>query len=203
MEPLISVVVCAWNEELYIQTCIRSLLNQKIEVPFEIILVNDCSTDSTLKVMENFQDIEIVKIKSNVRNMGIGYTSNVGIRMAHGRYVVRVDADDYVSEFFLQTLFLAMNDVVTHKAVSCDYHLVAKNGEIIGRRSFPDAPIACGIMFEKEALVGIGLYKDDLRVFEEKELLERFLGSHQMLNLPISLYRYRMHEANTSRLKLN
>jgi glycosyltransferase involved in cell wall biosynthesis len=203
LEPLISVIVCAWNEELYIQTCIRSLLNQKIEAPFEIILVNDCSTDSTLKIMENYRDTGIVKIKSNLKNMGIGYTSNVGIRMAHGRYVVRVDADDYVSEYFLQTLFLAMNDMVTYKAVSCDYHLVSKNGEIIGRKKFPDAPIACGIMFEKEALIDIGLYNDDLRVFEERELLKRFLGSYQILNLPISLYRYRIHEANTSRPTLD
>ena len=199
MEPLISVVVCAWNEELYLQTCIRSLLNQKIQVPFEIILVNDGSTDSTLKIMENYGGIRQVKIISNERNMGIGYTSNAGIRMALGRYVVRVDADDYVSEFFLQTLFLAMNDVVNHKAVSCDYHLVTKTGEIIGRRNFPDAPIACGIMFEKDALIDVGLYKDELKVFEERELSKRFLERYQMLNLPISLYRYRIHEANTSR----
>lgn len=203
MEPLISVIVCAWNEELYLQTCVRSLLNQKIEVPYEIILVNDGSTDSTLKVMENYKGIQKVKIKSNEKNMGIGYTSNVGIRMAHGRYVVRVDADDYVSEFFLQTLFLAINDVVNHKAVSCDYHLVSKKGEIIGRKSFPDSPIACGIMFEKEALIDVGLYNNDLRIFEERELLERFLRKYHMLNLPISLYRYRIHEANTSKPSIN
>ena len=201
MEPLISVVVCAWNEELYIQTCIRSLLNQKTDVLYEILLINDGSSDSTLPIMQNFQNSEIIRITSNESNMGIGFTSNVGIRLAHGRYVVRVDADDYVSEYFLQTLFLAMHDSDKHRAVTCDYHLVSSTGEILGRRNFSEAPIACGIMFEKEALIEIGLYKNDLRVFEEIELLERFLENHLILNLPISLYRYRMHENNTSQAK--
>jgi glycosyltransferase involved in cell wall biosynthesis len=202
LEPLVSVVVCAFNEELYIQTCIRSLLNQKTQFRYEIILVNDASTDSTLEIMKNFDYSEITTIISNSSNMGIGYTSNVGIRKSHGRYVVRVDADDYVSEYFLQTLFLAIHDQSNYKAVACDYHLVSANGDTVERKKFVETPIACGIMFEKEALVSIGLYRDNLRVFEEIELMERFRAKYPILDLPISLYRYRIHESNTSRMNV-
>ena len=199
MEPLISVVVCAWNEEKFLQTCIRSLLNQKVDFKYEIILVNDGSLDSTLEIMQNFEASNMVTILSNRVNMGIGYTANVGIRKSRGRYVVRVDADDYVSEYFLQTLFLAANDQTKFKAVACDYHLVSENGTWLERRLFMENPIACGILFEKEALVEIGLYKDDLRVFEEIELMKRFQEKFRILSVPISLYRYRMHVNNTTR----
>lgn len=198
MEPLVSVVVCAFNEERFIQTCLRSLLNQKVDFKFEIILVNDASTDSTHEIMRNYDNSENIFIISNASNMGIGYTSNVGIRKSRGRYVVRVDADDYVSEYFLQTLFLALHEQTNFKAVACDYHLVSISGERIERKIFNESPIACGIMFEKEALVDIGLYKDELRVFEEVELMNRFQTKFKIVNIPISLYRYRIHNQNTS-----
>lgn len=200
MEPLVSVVVCAWNEERFIQTCIRSLLNQKVDFEYEIILVNDGSSDSTDEIMKNFEISKKVRIFSNNSNMGIGFTSNVGIRKSRGRYVVRVDADDYVSEYFLQTLFLAIHDQTYYKAVTCDYHLVTEDGERMERRSSKRFPIACGIMFEKDALIEIGLYKDDLKVFEEIDLMNRFQKRFEVLNLPLSLYRYRMHNENTSRI---
>lgn len=191
-------MVCAWNEERYIQTCLRSLLNQYTKFDFEIIIVNDASTDSTFEIASNFAESNNVKIFSNDINMGIGYSSNVGIKQSRGRYIVRVDADDYVSEFFLQTLFLGIHDNINYKAVTCDYFTVNVDGIFQSRKLFEANPIACGIMFEKDALISIGLYRDELRVFEEIDLMKRFKEKYQILHIPITLYRYRIHEMNTS-----
>ena len=198
LEPLVSIVVCAWNEEIHLQTCLRSLLNQNTKFDYEIIIVNDGSTDSTFEIASSFARQKAIRIYSNETNMGIGYSSNVGIKHSHGRYIVRVDADDYVSEFFLQTLFLGFHDNKNYKAVTCDYFTVNADGEFLSSRLFESDPIACGIMFEKQALVNIGLYRKELRVFEEIELMERFKEKYQILHLPIALYRYRIHDRNTS-----
>jgi glycosyltransferase involved in cell wall biosynthesis len=162
------------------------------------VVVDDGSTDSTLEILNNFSYSEKLRIISNRENRGIGYTANTGIKLARGRLVVRVDADDYVSEYFLQTLFLAIHGQDQFKAVTCDYGLVSEDGHNLQARKFSEFPIACGILFEKEALIAVGIYNDNLRVFEEEELMLRFSQKFRILNIPINLYRYRMHADNTS-----
>jgi len=62
--PQISVIVCAYNEEKYIDTCLRSLMNQKVWFNFDIIVIDDCSTDNTLKILNEYSDhIKIAKTK--------------------------------------------------------------------------------------------------------------------------------------------
>ena len=100
--PDISVIVCCFNHEKWIERCLRSLLLQEHikSQDYEIIVINDFSKDNSLKVINNFK-YDNLKLYNNKSNMGLPMSINKAIKIAKGRYVVRVDSDDYVSRNFL------------------------------------------------------------------------------------------------------
>ncbi len=196
---IISVVICAHNEEKYIERCIRSVLNQNFDHDYEVIVVDDFSEDNTSKILENFKDqISVIR---NSTNLGIGATSNIGIRSSKSRYVVRVDADDYVSEYFLQVLYLGLLNKEGYSASSCNYHLIDEFETFLKEVDSKVHPIACAVLYKKDALVELGLYSDMHRVGEDEELRVRFNVKYRTNHIPISLYRYRIHEKNTTNPK--
>ncbi len=90
--PLISIVLPVYNGENYLAQAIQSLLNQSF-TDFELIVINDCSTDATEEVIRSFSDPRIVYAK-NERNMHLIYSLNKGLDLAKGKYIARMDHDD-------------------------------------------------------------------------------------------------------------
>ena len=191
----ISIIVPVFNREKFIGRCLRSLLSQTFGVNnFEIILVDDGSTDSTEKIYKTFSnDITIIKLK---KNYGLPTALNKGIKSAKGRFVIRVDSDDYVNSQFLQVLYLFISENPEIDAVACDYLLVDDKEETIKRFDCLKKPIGCGILFKTEHLVEIGLYNEKFLLHEEKELRIRFEKKYTINRVPLALYRYRKHSSN-------
>tara|TARA_Y100001980_G_C14554868_1_gene342283 strand:+ start:2490 stop:3149 length:660 start_codon:yes stop_codon:yes gene_type:complete len=190
----VSVIITVFNREKYISRCIRSCLDQSMnKKEYEIIVVNDGSTDNSLEIIDSFGD-DIVKI-SYTKNRGLAYASNRGIRKAKSKYIVRVDSDDYIHEDLLKIeyAFAEMNQL---DAVSCDYLKVDTNEFVLSRESAQDNPIACGILFNKDKLIEIGLYDTKFKLMEDIDLRERFDRKFQIINVPLPLYRYLMHDSN-------
>ena len=164
---------------------------------YEIIVVDDGSTDNTRYILESFGDwIRVIWLGEN---KGLPYASNVGIKNSLSRFVVRVDADDFIHEDLLKAeyLYLSLNNGID--AVSCDYYIVDDRENTLERRSANKSPIACGIMFRKDYLVGIGLYDEKFLLMEDEDLRIRFLRKYTIYNIPLPLYRYRMHDNNSTR----
>ena len=90
--PKISVVMPAYNAEKYIKEAIDSILGQTFG-DFELIIINDCSTDSTENIILSYSDSRIVYLK-NEKNMGVAATLNRGLQAARGEYIARMDSDD-------------------------------------------------------------------------------------------------------------
>lgn len=90
--PLVSIVLPVYNGENYLAQAIESLLNQSLQ-DFELIVINDCSTDGTEEVIHSFADPRIVYAK-NERNMHLIPTLNKGLSLAKGKYIARMDHDD-------------------------------------------------------------------------------------------------------------
>lgn len=90
--PAISVLLPAYNCEAFLAIAMESVLAQGYE-DFELLVINDGSTDSTASVARSFNDPRIVYI-ANEQNSGLIYTLNKGIELARGRYIARMDADD-------------------------------------------------------------------------------------------------------------
>ena len=196
-QPVISVIVAAHNQERYISRCLRSLFAQSVaREKFEIVVINDGSTDHTPSVLEEFAD-EIVLI-TNESNIGLPASLNKAIRRARAPYVVRVDADDYVNNEFLHLLHGFLRENKYMDAVACDYLLVDEQEEVLARNNSLTDPIACGIMFRTEQLIDIGLYDETFLLHEETDLRMRFLKKHTIHRLELPLYRYRRHANNST-----
>lgn len=191
----ISVIVPVYNREKFIGRCLRSLMSQSLGINnFEIILVDDGSTDSSNKIYQAFSDeIRVIKHK---KNLGLPTALNTGIKKAKGRFLVRVDSDDYVNSEFLQILFLFISENPDYDAVSCDYLLVDDKEQTIKRVNCLKNPIGCGIMFKTNHLIEIGLYNEQFLLHEEKELRARFEKKYSISRVPLPLYRYRKHSSN-------
>jgi len=196
----ISVIIPVYNQERFIGRCIRSILDQSLPLSdYEIIVVDDSSQDDTLKILSKYFDsINLIKHKVN---KGLPTALNSGIKAANGRFIIRLDSDDYVHFEYLNilSLYLKMNSEVD--AVSCDYFEVNNKEEILNRYSQDLKPIGCAVMFRIEHLIDIGLYKESQLWNEEKELLNRFLEKYSITHLNFPLYRYRKHDGNMTNNK--
>lgn len=101
---MISVIVPVFNAEDFLHVCLNSLLNQSYQ-DFEVICVEDGSTDSSLEILEYFSNKDYrIKILKNEYNRGPGYSRNKGLDVAQGEYILFLDADDWFSFNALQIL---------------------------------------------------------------------------------------------------
>ena len=191
----ISIIIPVYNGERFIQRAIRSIVDQNFpRKQFEIIVVDDGSTDNTSDIIQPFKDT--IGIMRHEKNMGLAASRNTGIKAARGQYVVNLDADDYLHQDFLyiEIMFLSLNE--DFDAVSCDYFIVDEHEKHLERRNATEYPIACGIMFRMEQLIDIGLYSENFLVREEEDLRQRFLNKYRIHHIPLPLYRYRKHDDN-------
>lgn len=191
----VSVIVAAHNEERYLGRCLRSLLAQRFERSrYDVIVIDDASTDRTSAVLATFGDS--ITVLRNETNQGLPASLNRAITATHSKFIVRVDADDYVNSAFLDVMYMFLADNPQFDAAACDYLLVDDREEIISRRDAIKEPIACGIMFRTEQLIDIGLYDESFLRHEDRDLRLRFLDRYTIHHVPLPMYRYRRHDDN-------
>jgi len=157
------------------------------------MVVDDCSEDYSHQILDQWERYPRFTIIRNRTNIGLGPSCNVGIRATHSRYVVRVDADDFVCSDYVYMLSRFLDHTPTVDAVACDYY------HMLGdyKRELKDAtkdPIACGIMFRREVLMEIGMYPEDRGIREDVDTAKRFqLGKFRLSHVAAPLYRYNLH----------
>jgi len=105
MNPFFSIIIPIYNSEEFLEECINSVLNQNLKL-FEIILINDCSTDSSLKICNYFEEkFDQVKVVNNKDNSGVSFCRNKGIKNAIGKYILFVDSDDCLIDDCLDGIY--------------------------------------------------------------------------------------------------
>ena len=104
-EPKISIIIPVYNVEKYLAECLDSCMNQALE-DIEIICVDDCSTDNSYKILEEYQQKDSrIKIFRHEKNKKQGAARNKGLEIATGEYVWFVDSDDYIDTKACQILY--------------------------------------------------------------------------------------------------
>ncbi len=129
----ISVIIPVYNYKDVISSCIDSVINQKTKYNFEVVLVDDGSTDGANLICDEYAKLSNVKT-IHQKNAGIGAARNTGIKNARGKYLMFVDCDDYVHDDFIETMlnkaYFTDNDIIISS-----YTLVKKRkGQIISKR---------------------------------------------------------------------
>ena len=109
-EPVFSIVMPVYNAEKYLEKSLGSILHQTFS-DFELILVNDASTDSSLAICKKFADSDWrIALIDNPENCGAAEARNQGIKAAKGRHFCFVDADDYIEPGFLTCFYDALQE---------------------------------------------------------------------------------------------
>lgn len=210
-KPKISVLMPAYNAEKYIAEAIESILNQTFN-DFEFIIVDDASTDQTQKIIERYKkkDKRIIYIKNKL-NQGVCKSLNIGIERAKGRYVVRMDADDwsFPNRLKLQYDFMEKNPSIGISGGTME--VCDENMKLINNRSYQlsDSQIRKKIflyspfshpstIWRKEIMIKAGKYDERFDKAEDYDLYFRVGLISEFANLKNTLIRYRTSQNSAS-----
>ena len=207
--PKVTVYIPTHNYGRYVGRAIESVVNQKFD-DWELIVIDDGSTDNTTMVLKEFTDHPKIKIIHQEKK-GLTVTNNIALRLSQGKYIIRLDADDYLDE---NALLVLSNILDTHPDVGLvypDYYRVDEEEEIIDieRRkkideevSLLDLPAhgAC-TMIRKSCLIELGGYNETLPCQDGYDLWIRFIDKYKPYNVNIPLFYYRQHSRNLTQDK--
>jgi len=214
-EPLVSVIMPAYNAEKFIGEAIDSILNQTFK-DFEFIILDDCSTDKTWEIIQEYakKDERIIPVK-NEKNLKISATLNRGIEMAKGKYIARMDADDwsYPQRFEKQVHYLEENtDVVIVGSV---IEVADSNMVVLNLRKYPldDKSIRSTILkystfahpsvtYRRGEAVKCGMYNIKLFDSEDYDFYFRIGNFGKFANYPDTLLKLRTHRESVSQRKI-
>lgn len=132
----ISVIVPIYNAQIYLEKCLNSIISQTYE-NLEIILVNDGSKDNSLEIIEKYQNQDKRIRVVNQENSGVSVARNRGIEEATGKYIIFIDATDYIEKNMFEVLAIDLfqNNV---DLSMCGYRNVDINGNILYESSAMD-----------------------------------------------------------------
>ena len=207
MSCKVSIIITAHNYAKYLPKALDSALNQTYE-DFEVIVVNDSSTDDTEAVLASYAGRSRLKVVT-APGVGLAAASNRGIEASSGECIVRLDADDWFDEnlALVEATYLDKNPNVG--LVFCDYYTVDAHGEIIDRVrraklndevELLDRPaLAAGAMYRRRCYEAIGGYNEALPYQEDYDFWIKFIEKFQVRNVSLPLMYYRQHGNNMSR----
>ena len=207
--PLITVLMPAYNAEKYIGEAIASVLGQTF-ADFELLIINDGSTDTTRQIIDSFTDPRIRLI--NQTNQGVAPALNIGLLNAKADIIARFDADDICmpERLGMQYDFLMNNPGYIIVGSNADYidmddefvftgRMSAYSDEDIRLAIFSNCPlIHSTIMYRKETVLKAGSYNTHAYAFEDHLLWSKLLGYGKACNLPVILVKVRLAPESVS-----
>lgn len=200
--PEISVIMPVHNGEKYLREAVESILTQTFS-DFELIVVDDGSTDSTADIIKSISDDRIVYLK-NDRNIGISDTLNKGILSSRGKYIARMDADDISlpSRLEKQIDYMKQNPDVSVLGCAVEIFGEGINGSVRTFSSTPDeikidiifaTPFVHPTLMFERRVFDHELYDGNFNGAEDYELWIRLACKYRMATLNEPLLKYRKH----------
>lgn len=138
MDDLISVIVPIYNVERYVERCITSIICQTYN-NLEIILINDGSTDNSLKICQKYAEIDGRIIIIDQENAGVSAARNAGLTIARGQWIGFVDSDDYIEPDFYECLIKKTFETDAD-VICCGVKTISESGDIIDHLSVKVIP---------------------------------------------------------------
>lgn len=194
---LFSIVVPLYNKEKTITRTIQSVLDQSYS-NFEIIIVNDGSTDDSLKIAHTFTDQRIKIIDKP--NRGVSSARNCGIDHADGDMIAFLDADDYWDEKYLQLFSLAIKEYPVAKLFFCDF---IYNGREVNYNNAGKSYIvknfyksikkkklsitSSSVVIDRNVFSKVGLFNEMITIGEDIDMWYRIIWIYPYVHVPFKL----------------
>ena len=201
----VTVLMSVYNSENYLREAIESILTQTF-TDFEFIIINDFSTDNSMKIIGSYQDSRIRLVHNN-KNLGLAASLNRGIDLANGEYIARMDSDDISlpTRLAKQVVFMDKNPNVG--ICGTWYKMFGESSGIVVRCSTDPAILKSGslfnsmighssVMMRKELLKKYNLYYDpSYKKAQDYELWSRASKKFDFANIGEILLLYRVHKS--------
>lgn len=208
----VTVVMAFRNAERFIAESIESILNQSYQ-NFNLILIDDASTDNTKKIIQPYLSDTRIKSIFNASQKGKSANLNMGINLSKDEYIAILDGDDVAMPDRLQKQVDYLNKHPEIDAVGSFFLIVDEFGTTIDVRTKPTDPIFIrksilfynpiiqpSVMLRKSAVIDVGLYDASIVFAQDIDMwLRLVLSGHKITNIPEYLTKYRIHDQNTGR----
>lgn len=202
MKKTVSIIIANYNRCKFLDRAIRSCLDQSNSrnIEIEIVVVDDGSTDDSLKMLATFEDN--IKLIKHENNLGVAAAANTGIKFSKGDFLLRLDSDDFLSKYSVQFLSEILMANSEYGFVYSDHYRIDEKGfkvqikKIITNEDLFEH--GAGVLFRKEVFNEIGLYNESLKNCEDYDFLIRVVNKFKGFHVPIPLYRYYIHGDNIS-----
>lgn len=195
----VSIIIPVYNAQDTIKKAVDSTLNQKFpKKDFEVIVINDGSTDKTPEILKKYgKKIKVI----NQKNRGYLRAANRGFKVAKGKYMIKLDADDYFKPTTLKEMVVVLDKYPEIDFVYCDYYEKSPVEEIkliLTKNIFNT--ISGGVMFRKNNLVKEGFYNEKIR-FAEYDLLLKTQNKWKGYHITKPLFYYNRREKSITKNK--
>jgi len=208
MAPLVSVIIPAYNRAAPITRCIQSVLSQTF-FDFEIIVIDDGSTDQTREIVMDIHD-ERIRLICHESNLGAAAARNTGMKAAGGKYIAWLDSDDEWLPEKLQIQLQALEEAAPDQRASCTvYERIEKSGsriyvpnQVDYRKLFLGCDLSPGstLLFDRQLLDEIGYIDTSLPRYEDWDWLLRYASKYRFLVIQQPLSRIHYTNKRSSRV---
>lgn len=198
VQPVISVILPVYNHAELLTGMVDSLLAQTFK-EFELIIVNDGSTDNFNEVMQGYSDPRI-RVIHNGKNMKLPYSINKGFIEARGKYFTWVSADNIACPKYLSTLVEALEEHPEYSAVYSDYQTIDTSGvpqKILSKGAYNlngQVNFGPSFLYRRACVQKVGFFDEQLFGMEDRDYSIRMAIEGPVLWLPEVLYQYRVHD---------
>jgi glycosyltransferase involved in cell wall biosynthesis len=211
MCQLVTVVIPAYNAEVFIAQTIKSVIVQTYP-HWELIVVDDGSTDNTANIVSSFNDSRIRYIYQE--NRGLGEARNTGIHAAQSEIIAFLDADDVWDLKFLEKMVGLLNQHPQAAAVYCGFQYINSQGQSVGNPRLQVVPldifhktlihkgnwlVPCAVVLRKKLVEEVGLFDGELWGVEDTDMWIRLSARYPFVGLSEILVKYRVHNENMSK----
>jgi len=220
--PFVSLIVPTYNRRQWIGECLEAITRQTYR-NFEVIVVDDCSSDGTVAWLRSHPEHSSVRIHTQERNGGASVARNTGIRLSKGDLITFIDSDDTLEPEHLETAVAAFRQYPNLGLFCCDAMMIGPDGQTLndgrtwhtvngeikrydvksGLRSLTDIFLFSnsfpGFTLRREVFEKIGYLDQDIFPLDDYDLALRVAGGgYQVYYCHRPLARYRVHETNSS-----
>lgn len=208
MHALVSIVLPVYNGESFLRQSVESVLNQSYE-NLELIIVNDCSTDSTEKIVQEYlkKDARVRYVK-NVQNMKLPQSLNIGFEHASGKYLTWTSDDNIFDKYAIEKMITYLEKNPAIQLVYCDYDEIDAEGVVKRHVSVKESKyliyrnvIGACFLYRKEVVEKVGTYDTKRFLVEDYEYWLRISLVGELAPLHENLYQYRFHENSLTETK--